>query len=1494
MKRALRWVLWGLGGAIALVLILVLAAWGASCTRPGGRWLAGFVEGKAAEALLGDAHVRSIRLCGARLSVEGLSVNDAEGEPVAKVKRVDVRIAPLALLSNTISVKRVYIDTPEVWLRQQDGVWNFSRVAKPSEEEEEPAAADEGEGDWKFELADFRLDRGSIRLRDGDSGRRVSLTGLDIESKGAYAAEAAQLELLVKAQAEELLTGPVHLELFALKKGAEVEGKVNFRAAASELRAEGRLDDKSGHVELASLVLSPALGRAAVPSYPVRLPISAQGKAEKRGDDLRADMAFSSGSARAAIEGAANLAASKGQVSLDARALNFSQLLEGGPKSNVDISFHASGQGKSVEAMSGEAKLSIPPSRVEGVPFGPVRAQVLANRGEFRLAEFLANMPGLKLEASGTGSTREVDLNARLEAEDLDLFARTLGKLLPIPVGGKGELSVTAKGPTRSPGVEARAEFPKLRVADTFARGLSVAAKLPNATQPLTGKVDFKVDETKLGETSFTAFRTQLNGTPSDYRLSASTQGTYPFNLRAEGTLVENHMQGTIDVFELLLGDQTWRLSRQAHWKAEEPTMELTDFALASGLQQLALSGQLKKDVFSASASLQKFNLAGLPRLIKPLKSYALAGELNAELKAEGKTSKPRAIASVEWVEGGIRKLTGISVDAQVKYDGDVAKGALKGTMPNLDLASEFNLPLKPLASLRGRAPVSASVKGQANIGELIRQLEVQTNAAGNVSLDGQLSGTAGAPKLTVLVEGEHLRYQTSPELAVNGKLQADEGSGTRLSWKVDGAGRALELQAKLAAGLAKLWHQRERPRTLAQTAMELTGKWEEFPLALLSQAGLVQTPLAGEVSGKIDMRGPLASPKGTAQLRAEKPLVGEYRMSAAEAKLSLHDKAVTFDARADTAQGPLVTLAAKVGASLGELQTQRLQSVPVEAKVKLGPAELEDLRTLKVRAQGRQQAPLPIWGRLSGDLLASGTVKQPEVKANIQLTGLGNEENHSGHLGFDYSYAKANHALNVAVRSPSGGQLLLDAKAEYDVTKTPASTDGPLQAKLSAQDFSPHFLVDVTPKLRELDGLLRGEVRVGGKVSVPEVEGQLEWKDGALHYDGYTPLRQIHLAMGGSPVNFRLEDFSANAVDGKVQLKGELKKEGEQLSIRANSELSEFPVMVEDQLLATVSLRADAQGQARGPKMTLDRVQIPEVQLVLPDVQRKNLQKLSVPDDIVLVRNGQPIPGQKRPQTPEEGTGGSGEAEAQGLEFLAHLYAPKNIWVKGNDLNIELGLSEDFRVRYDHSQSYAFGTVNVLRGRMDVFGRRFDVERDSKVRFSGAVDAPQLNVTAIHKNEREEVTVRLGIEGKPGSLAIKPTSEPPLSESEIYTLLATGRTSLRRGGATTSPAGQAASVVGSLAASQLKETLSENLPLDVLSIEAGDQGVEGSKLEAGTYVNDRLYIGFTGRIGADPMKGENSNQINLEYQLSKRWNAEASYGDARAGGLDFVWTKEY
>ena len=64
--------------------------------------------------------------------------------------------------------------------------------------------------------------------------------------------------------------------------------------------------------------------------------------------------------------------------------------------------------------------------------------------------------------------------------------------------------------------------------------------------------------------------------------------------------------------------------------------------------------------------------------------------------------------------------------------------------------------------------------------------------------------------------------------------------------------------------------------------------------------------------------------------------------------------------------------------------------------------------------------------------------------------------------------------------------------------------------------------------------------------------------------------------------------------------------------------------------------------------------------------------------------------------------------------------------------------------------------------------------------------------------------------------------------------------------------------------------------------------------MEAGKYLTDELYVGYAGKVGADPTKYENANAVRLEYQFLPRWIFEGTYGDAKSGSADIVWTRDY
>src|SRR5262249_24244996 len=155
----------------------------------------------------------------------------------------------------------------------------------------------------------------------------------------------------------------------------------------------------------------------------------------------------------------------------------------------------------------------------------------------------------------------------------------------------------------------------------------------------------------------------------------------------------------------------------------------------------------------------------------------------------------------------------------------------------------------------------------------------------------------------------------------------------------------------------------------------------------------------------------------------------------------------------------------------------------------------------------------------------------------------------------------------------------------------------------------------------------------------------------------------------------------------GSLKLTALGTRDGPQWTLKAKGETTDFPVFADDQLVATLSLRTTLDGLAKKDLIELDKIQLPEAHVTLPTQSRRNLQPLSRPDAIIVLKHGKALdPKRARRVLARDddlgALGGSGPPPEQtrAMKVVLVLDAPKNLWVKGQDLNVEVGLSPDFR----------------------------------------------------------------------------------------------------------------------------------------------------------------------------------------------------------------------
>lgn len=1569
MTRRARWgrrVLWGLLGLIGLVVLLVVGALVYATSAAGSARIARFGVDLANKQLAGRLELGGFNLDRDGAVLTGIKIYTPEGDLAAEIARVEARLRLSPLLGQEVDLTKVRIETPRLYLVQDERGLNLMRALAPREPKpEEPPA--QGQSQLRFNLKDFVLSHGYVdfqqELPDGGE-RQVRLEAFNAKGEGHYALATQDFAANLEATGglTRPLTGPVRI---ALKGSGQelartVEVQLGLAGVEADLGAK-QTGETAASVELRRLFVPPEPVKAFVPAYPLVVPLEAKGTASLDGDLARAKLGASAGKATLDVEGDANLKTFRTQeTTVKARGVNLAELMEDGIPTNIAADLVAHGGGDSVETLDGDVFLTVSPSEYRGQSVGPIELKASAKDGRYQVGNLRVMMPGAAFIASGEGTAKTLDARGSLSAGDLRLLSQALDKLLPggtvPPLSGSGSLELQVQGPPRTPGVKVDGNFVTLGYGDIAIQDLSLKASVPDVTRPLTTDATVLVSELKTGGRTFRDLSVALT-TDANRELTASVrvEGDAQLALGVEGTVDADNEGLAMRGFTLSWPEATWTLQQPTHLAFGGGRIALSPpLQLASGPQTLKVAAVKDGERVDARIDLGAFDLSKLPRIAVP-ESLGLGGTLSGHVAAKGRMARPDADVDLTWADGRARGYEGLGLALKAKYVKDRASGTLSAGLNAARVSSEFDVPVQGVLRRRNE-PLSLTVNLEKfDVAEVLKLAGQAPGPTGQMTGTLVVNGSGKDPRLDLKLNGSDLRYPGRPEALFAQAFGFDfransqpEDATLAARLDVKGLGPQAYVALKTPFTLASVIAKPPTPAQAMQAPLHLEALVAELPLTLLQGMEGVDKP-NGTVTLKADVTGNALEPLGRVELLARAVTVNGVPPLNGSALALAGDKDVKVTLDVQRPNGPLATLEARILAPLAALQDREVVSrVPFRLKGRVGPVPLSEIPGMVQPGQGNRGPQ----GVLSMELAARGTPEAPEIEMSAGMQHLGVAQTALGQARLDYAYSNAKSLFDAMLTAPGGGSLVLGGTLGLDLSlpafqaaQGPAKKvdRAPVELMLRARAFDPTFLSGISPYVRTLGGIMQADASLGGTVGAPTFKGDLAWKDGKLGLMGYGEYHDIQLALNASQERIDLKQLTAKSGGGSLELTASANRQGTsgEFILEGKGRTKNLPIVVEDQLMALLSMNLTMKGSLTDRLVNINDLSIPEAHVELPEAKRKDLQPLERPVDVVMVRNGVPVDKRKKPKQaptqvatggdprkepdaapgtrgnppPEPGepgtaVGGAGgptsQAEAEALEedgedegppqrqFWVNINAPRNLWVRGSDLNMQLGLSEGFRVEYAN-EARMFGEVMVLLGRVDVLGRRFDVQRDSQVRFTGPVLTPYINVTAEHRNDNAAVTVFVTVRGQGKEVTLKTSSEPSLPESEIYTLLATGRRTLERGsGASMNAGAQAASVVGSFVANEARKAIAAKLPLDVLSIEAGDSGIAGTKLEVGTYVTDKIYVGYTGRVGANLQKGENANAVRFQYLFSPRWSLEGQYGDARSGGLDLIWSKEY
>ncbi len=1405
---------------------------------------------------------------------------------------------------------------------------------------------------WAIDVTRLRVEDGSLALRPApraDPG--FALQGAQITAPHArYAADGADARLAFQAELTSPGRDPVKLEVDAKLTGTAKAGSAEVRELRVSLgdsgfSGEGRYDlgARTGEVHLRQLRVAPGDLSVLMRGDPSPLSGEVRGEADARmqGDSVSVAARLEAGGGRVRLDANVTLGAPpRWQVALTLDGVDPALVAAAGPAGEVSARIEARGRGVpqlDAHGVRGELDLRahVGPGRIDQV--GEVRLDVQADvQGrEAFVRAFTATALGLQISAHGTASFDAVALDLDVNAPDLRVVGRGVGALQKkpsLPLSGSAHVAAHLTGSPRAPDARIHLRVPAVRLGDRFAaRTLAIDGTLRGKLSAPDGNLRLSADSLDAGQIALRSPRIDaaLRWPWANLRIdSAVAQGRV---LLAGDARIDDDRDGLrLANFTVAWPGNELRLAHDTRIHFREGMTIVEPLDLVGDHGSLRLSAQLTPVRVDAAAVVKDFDLSRLPAFaLSP--DLGLHGRLDGNLVVSGPKSRPEVDLEADLRGAGVRRTVDLPIDAHTHahlHGGRLrAEGFARAQGGGPELRFDADAPVQALPDLPPATPVRADVQlRDADLAQLAARLHLDALRRQEIqgAVDARLlaSGTLGAPRATLSIEARRVGTVHVRDVDVSAGVVLDKGRAS-LDGTLTLAGEpAVSLAGGAPFDLSRALRDRSYLAGALRRPLQMDLAVAQLPLERLARAGALPENAKGEVSLSVRLGGTPLAPQLAASVRGEGITSGRVRGLSFQTQLTV-DEGVKLAASAQSngdAIGRVDASAALSGAELVEL-----------ARAKAAPATLEPLLgrqvslTLEVPgllvgrvANLAGQDRVPAEGRLQGRLALSGTPASPRLTGQFQLRDMQRDEKHLGSADLYVEATGGGALLHLGINPPGGGSflghanLLADLGARTLLRKGAAAVlDGELSGQVDARHLDLAFLSGVAPRLRGAGGTLDAQVKVSGRLAKPKPEGNARLRGGQFDVVGQGVFQDVSLDATFSPKEVVVDRLSgtlsggtfsavlvgsqrpgaAADVPGAIDFTGEVHL-GDDESVKGRVvngkpvQKAPVPIRQAGEDRATVQGELDLFGDFTDGLLTLN-AKIPDAAVRVLQLPSKKLPGLDPHPDVLLVHAGERAhPPGKEPEEVER------EIEARRTaNFRLHAKLDiEHLYVAAEDFEfpVESHLTFDFDAQHPDKPS-ADGTIQVPQGSFSALGRRFVIEYAKITETGGDLDNPELDIRA--RFESAKATVNIVISGTAKEPQIDLTSNPPMDQDAIAFFLATGRVEGRatQNGGGVDLSGAASSVLGSLLFGELRKTLANVLPVDVLTIEAQGTGV--AQASVGKYIGDRIFIGYRQRL--TPAPNENTVEGRLEYEISKSLTAEVTVGDL-ASEVSILFTHDF
>ena len=564
-----------------------------------------------------------------------------------------------------------------------------------------------------------------------------------------------------------------------------------------------------------------------------------------------------------------------------------------------------------------------------------------------------------------------------------------------------------------------------------------------------------------------------------------------------------------------------------------------------------------------------------------------------------------------------------------------------------------------------------------------------------------------------------------------------------------------------------------------------------------------------------------------------------------------------------------------------------RLDNVQVQDinELLLGNRSLAGVLDARAEIRGTRNDPV-----LQSDFaITSGTVE------GVKFNALSGKATYSG------------RAVDVDARLEQSPAAVLTAVGTIPIPGGPGSTTrtGEFDLAVKSTPIDIALFQAATTQVTKLAGQLSADVRVRGTLESPRLNGLVETTNGGFSVvaTGVTYTNAIaRLLFEGDRVLVDRFELSDDDLDRLVAI-GDLGIERRTIG-EVNLQISTSQFKVLDNEFGDMQIDSDVRvtGAIAKPVVTGEIVTRParlEVDQILEQLSR-NPYSTEATVATEADASGAPAAAGDDPQV--------GIYDAATVDVRLQL--PDDLLLRGRDMhasfsrvglgdmNITVGGELQIR-KAPAGQPDVIGTVSVVRGFYDFQGRRFEVLRDSQIRFQGTrpIDpALQVNAQRIISG----VTAIVNIRGTARQPQVNLSSQPPLDEADVLSLIVFNQPINQLGeGERLNLAERAGGLAVGYLATPLANSIARALDLDIFEIRAAGGENGQPSIAVGQQFGSRLFVSFRQEFGSDDY-----SQLSLEYRINEllRIVSTVTQGSQRSHrtqridttGVDLIYSLSY